>query len=74
MSEIRRMYFSVKGGTVILQWPADIEGECLEDAAECIQMQLNSIRRGIGERERAAREERLAAHLSEGHQQGDGPA
>lgn len=54
MVEVRRMYFSVDGGQVVLQWPINIKGECLEEAVEAINMQINSIRRAIGERERAA--------------------
>lgn len=55
---IRAMLFGCADGPgqVILQWPDNISGEDLEDAAECINMQINTIRRIIGERERAAKE------------------
>lgn len=53
---VQTMHCSVSTGVVILQWPADITAEDLEDAAEAIEHQVRTLRRIVGERERPKEE------------------
>lgn len=42
---IQTMKFTVATGSVILQWPDDIDPDCLEFAAEALAIQVANIRR-----------------------------